>query len=341
MLYTITRFVRRAREVGRVRWIGVVSDGRVRALVLFPEGSKKNDGHAYEQYNDVDQLECVDEEGNRTMKLDTFGGTATIQGKEREVFYSRGELSISDLDMGEATAFVELLESIGAGQGLRVVEVRGTPRAVPPSDPVAAAVDAARPVEEPTRIGRAAPADTPPPVGRGRREPQVDAAAVETAAAASPAKAPKADKPAGTGRSRRAPRATDDAVDVDAEELDTKADEEEPPKTTAAKDDDHDDDIPFAEDTKPKASANGHANGANGAAKSNVVPIASAKTPGDKLMNARKLRDVLGCLIDDGVTDPKALLKKCEELKAAGHPVLDKIPDLEERIERTLSIMEK
>lgn len=60
----------------------------------------------------------------------------------------------------------------------------------------------------------------------------------------------------------------------------------------------------------------------------------------EEVVNAKKLRDVLEYLMDaEDITDPKKLKKRCNELKGE-IPLLQRIADLDGRVDRTLEVMD-
>lgn len=120
------------------------------------------------------------------------------------------------------------------------------------------------------------------------------------------------------------------------EEAESAEDEEEDipfPETPKAKvkakpapepeeEEDADDEEEEAPKPKAKASANG---------KEKPLPEA--------ILNARKLRDVLAFMMDKGITDPEDLKAECARIKDRV-PALQRIADLDSRIDRTLEVME-
>ncbi len=65
---------------------------------------------------------------------------------------------------------------------------------------------------------------------------------------------------------------------------------------------------------------------------------AAAAVP-PELENARKLRDILAFFMAKGITDKDKLVAECEKVRA-GVPILARITNLEERIGRTLEVMD-
>ncbi len=59
----------------------------------------------------------------------------------------------------------------------------------------------------------------------------------------------------------------------------------------------------------------------------------------EALTNAKKLADVVNYLIDEGVSDPDDIKARCAELKERV-PALSRIPNLDERIDRTLDVID-
>lgn len=58
-----------------------------------------------------------------------------------------------------------------------------------------------------------------------------------------------------------------------------------------------------------------------------------------KLQNSTKLKDVLGVLMETGLSGVDALTAKCEELKASV-PLLSRIANMRDRVQRTLEVMD-
>lgn len=58
-----------------------------------------------------------------------------------------------------------------------------------------------------------------------------------------------------------------------------------------------------------------------------------------KLISAKKLKDVLAVLMDQGITDVEDLKAECARLKEVV-PVLSRIAELDARIDRTLEVMD-
>ncbi len=176
-------------------------------------------------------------------------------------------------------------------------------------------------------------------------KPLIDKGKIAQMAAANPAKAPKEEKPKPAPRTKAAKAEEVEPADVEFEEnehgvLQPKGHAE---KVEAAHGEDADDDIPFPEESQKQVSAkptsNGKANGVNGAHKPAAKPASNLPK---ELVEARKLRDVLDYLMrvekleKDDVDGIKA---RCAAVKEQ-IPCLQRIGDLDSRIDRTLEVMD-
>lgn len=128
-----------------------------------------------------------------------------------------------------------------------------------------------------------------------------DPAMTSALAASSPAKPPKAPKVKPAGSQASQPEAPAESAP---------APEEKPAEAPSAP----------ASEAKPKT---------NGA--SVAVP--------SELEGARKLRDILAFFMAKGITEKSKLVEECEKVRA-GVPILSRITNLEERIGRTLEVMD-
>ena len=133
-------------------------------------------------------------------------------------------------------------------------------------------------------------------------ELRADPATTAALAAASPAKAPKPAK----------------AKPAPSEDAEAKGEEKAAPAPAAAPAE-AESDAPAA---KPAAKANGKA--------SEAPP---------ELVNARKLRDILAYFMKAGITDKDALVAECEKVRVSV-PILARIANLDERVGRTLEVMD-
>lgn len=70
-----------------------------------------------------------------------------------------------------------------------------------------------------------------------------------------------------------------------------------------------------------------------------AAPPADGAVPSE-LLSARKLRDVLAYFIEQGTTDEDGLVSECERMKGQV-PVLGRIANLNERVKRTLEVMDR
>jgi hypothetical protein len=203
--------------------------------------------------------------------------------------------------------------------------------------------------------------------GRTSSGPRVDPAKMAAIAASNPARAPKPEKPAKGGRKNAA---VADGADADEEFEENEHGVQQPkghmarveavhgrsaPPPQDDEDEDEEEDIPHAETrsapkkTAAAATTNGkHTNGTNGKSHVRAAPPPPPDDEdeedegaelADELKNARKLRDVLGYLMDNGFNDPVDIKAECNRLKDKVG-VLGRIGDLDSRIERTLEVMD-
>lgn len=281
------------------------------------------------------------------MILTGFQAEAHILGARLEVFYDGGaaELRIAGLDYAQAIKLVELMEQ---GKPLERVSKRGD--ALP-------AVDFGRDDEDPT------PAPPPPKhnfsgldelkeeteaeeAPRRRRAPAIDPEQAQRIAAAAPAKPPKAEK---------APKRKTKTV----EDEEPAADATEPADDTEWEDNGSGVMVPkghmerVAREHGMPAEAPGVASRrrksepepepeeaeeeaeeqeeAEDAAEEEEIP--------NELVGAKKLRDVVVYLMDNGFTDRDDLVAECERLKDAV-PVLGRISDIPSRVDRTIEVLD-
>lgn len=250
-----------------------------------------------------------------TIKMKSFTADAPVLGTEREVQYTtqhKGGSLVIPCSMDEALAILETL----AG-------VRKAPETVaakyPANDPIVIDGERAEALAGKKTNGTHAPAApaeeafTPKAVREKEPEP-----AVETKAEAKVNAPAVSDEPPTHTRKKtttdKKPRTVADDV---AEE---KAAAAEPPKepATAAK-----------EPEAPPAPAQEEAATTSGAAGLDEAYIKSAP----------KLRDILGHMLEVGKLGTlDALVRECTRLKA-DVAILSKIPNIEERVIRTLSVM--
>ncbi len=248
------------------------------------------------------------------MKLMSFSGTAAIMGKNLSVVFSEGMLSVGPIDTSEALALIKVLE------GLQLVQ----PPAEAPDAPPAAAPKLALVPPATGHMNGAAPERTPPRAGT----PAVDPATVAAIAKGSPAAAPKAAKgPAaakaspGVAAAPAAEPSTTPPIAPATAPSSAAVEQDAPAATSAA--------VAKPPAEKPKA-----ATPTNGA----PVPMAAGEVP-PEMANARKLKDVLSVLITRGITDKDALKAECARIKN-DVPVLSRITNLDERIDRTLEVID-
>lgn len=90
-----------------------------------------------------------------------------------------------------------------------------------------------------------------------------------------------------------------------------------------------DDGIPFG-NPEPAPVAPDAAGGNGGAA--------TAKPAADALAGAKRLVDVIIALQEQGFTETETIIAECERLRTS-IPLLDRIPDMRERVERALSTL--
>lgn len=241
------------------------------------------------------------------MKLTAFQGTTTIMKQNRNISFADGKLTVDSLTSDEALALIGVLEmtyvQYQGGDGKPVMAHHG--HAPPNAQPTPPAEPAAAPAE-------------PPPV-----KPQVDQAAIAKLAATAPAAAPKEPKepkaPRGRAAAKEAPAPEPEAAPAEA--APTRAQPAEPPSA------------------KANGHTNGHANGNGKGADGDSWGLSSPDAPPIELMQARKLRDVLVYLLKQGITDPNKVLAECERLKSQV-PVLQRITNMEERVPRTLGVID-
>jgi hypothetical protein len=188
---------------------------------------------------------------------------------------------------------------------------------------------------------------------RGPPMPRVDTGAIAQAAAITkPKEAPV--KPKAAPKAKAAPPPPPSEAQVEEEELEENEHGVQMPKGHMARVraahgplegeevEEEETDIPFPEE-QPKAkakAANGKAttNGVNGHAKAASSSRSSVDVP-DELKAAKKLKDVLNWIIDQGISDKEEIKAKCAELRPHV-PVLQRISDIDSRVERTLEVME-
>lgn len=273
-------------------------------------------------------------------------------GQLREVLFKEGTLTISNLTVDEGMEIVRRAES---GSDL----VLDTPEA-PAKRP-------ARPVAAPEPQAQAEAAPPPPAPRRGPPPPRVDESAIASAAAASKPKEP-AVKPAKASAKAKAeaPPAEEEETSGEYERNDhgvlmpkghMKKVEAEHGKVNAPPLDEplefyEEDEAAVAASLKPKTNGAAKTNGVNGHAKH--VPVAEAESVTSRhedtsefdadeipapIASARKLGDLLKALLDMGITDPDDLKKECARLKPSVQ-LLQRITNLDARIDRTLEVME-
>lgn len=169
-----------------------------------------------------------------------------------------------------------------------------------------------------------APAEAP---RRGPPMPRVSSEAVAQAAAA--AKKPETKKPE-TTKGGAKPKA-EAAPPPEPEEEEAPEEEAPPPKK------------PAAASTKANG-VNGHAKPAARAKEEEAPEEEEEEDAGEDIpaavLEAKKLGDLLNALIDQGITDADDLKKECARLKPR-IPLLQRITDLDGRIDRTLEVIER
>lgn len=261
------------------------------------------------------------------MTINSFSGESNGRG----ISFADNTLTISNVTHADALAIVASL-----GDGPAAAPAPG--RTALPHDVARTGRTSAAAPNEATK-----PRAEEPDHAHGARRigppmPRVDEAAIASAAATSTPK-PKAEP-----KPRRAPAAREEDAEVEeaapAPAARTRRaapapepDEETPDPAVIIEDEE---DIPHAEAKSLKT------NGANGHAKTNGTNGHATHAPADEvdpvLVNAKKLKDVLAYLLDKGITDVDDLKKKCNELKPSV-PMLQRITSLDERIDRTLEVM--
>jgi hypothetical protein len=255
--------------------------------------------YRYEQYNDLGHLVVLERRKDRTMSID---------------------ITINDLTGEQAEAIVKAAQGILKGSGNHIVE---DPRRVAKSNGVTAHAAPAEDDEDEVE-------DAPPP----KKGPTVDPKKIAAMAAANPAKQKVESKPSKKNAAAQVEEEeeyeeNDHGVQQPKGHMAKVHAKHGKPDPTPAEEEEEDE-----EPAPKKASAK-----ANGKAKAAPPPEEDEEDVADELLNARKLRDVLGYLMDNGVNDPDDIKAECNRLKDKV-PVLQRINDLDSRIDRTLEVMD-